>query len=119
MNSLWMGLVVAVLVVLIAKVVLGGAGADKAVVREKIKGGAMVVDVRTPGEYAGGHYEGATNIPLQELGGRLKQLGAKDRVIVVYCASGMRSAQAAKILVGAGYKDVTNAGGLQNLERGQ
>lgn len=119
MNSLWVGLTVAVLVVLIAKVVLGGVGADKAVAQEKIKGGAMVIDVRTPGEYAGGHYAGATNIPLNELGGRLEQLGAKDRAIVVYCASGARSAQAARMLTGAGYKDVTNAGGLRNLARGQ
>lgn len=82
----------------------------------KIKQGATVVDVRTPQEYATGHYEGATNIPLQDLQGRLTELGDKQKAIVVYCASGMRSAQAAKVLAAAGFTDVTNAGGLGNLK---
>ena len=46
----------------------------------------------------------------------MAQLGDKKRAIVVYCASDMRSAQAARILTGAGFADVTDAGGLGNLK---
>jgi len=60
-------------------------------------------------------YQGARNIPLQELQNRLAEVGKKSAPTVVYCASGMRSAQAAKILNKAGFTDVTNAGGIGNL----
>jgi phage shock protein E len=82
---------------------------------EKIKQGALVIDVRTAAEYAGGHYKGAIHISVTELMTRLSEIGDKQKPLVVYCASGRRSAQAAKILVDAGFQDVTNAGGLANL----
>ena len=90
-------------------------GEVNAAVSAAFAAGATVVDVRTPAEYESGHYKGAQNIPLQELPGRLAEVGDKTNAIVVYCASGMRSARAAKILTAAGFTDVTNAGGLQNL----
>jgi rhodanese-related sulfurtransferase len=85
-----------------------------AVVAAKIAGGATVLDVRTAAEFAGGAYRGAINVPLQELSGRLGRI-PKDRPVVVYCASGARSAMAARILRKAGYADVSNAGGLRHL----
>jgi phage shock protein E len=116
MNAVWIGIVVVVVVMLLARTGMGG-GANAGAAKEKIKMGAKVVDVRTPEEYRGGHYEGARNIPLPELPNRLAELGDKTKPIVVYCASGMRSANAAKILKAAGFTDVTNAGGLSNLKR--
>jgi phage shock protein E len=116
MNNLWIGLVVLIVFVMLARLTLGLSGADGAAAKEKIKQGATVVDVRTPAEYKAGHYKGSTNIPLQDLPGRLAEMGDKNRSIVVYCASGSRSAKAAKILTAAGFTDVTNAGGLRNLE---
>ena len=115
MNTIWIGVVCVVVVVLIARVGLGASGVNKAAVQEKIEQGATVLDVRTAGEYESGHYKGAKNIPVQDLQDRLTELGEKKKAIVVYCASGMRSAQAAKILTAAGFTDVTNAGGLRNL----
>ena len=88
-----------------------GAGA----VAGKLAAGAAVVDVRTPAEYAAGHYDGARNIPLNELRARAGEVGSKDQAVVVYCASGARSAQAAEILKAAGFTNVTDAGGLANL----
>jgi phage shock protein E len=117
MNIFWMSLVFLAIVVVIVKFGLGTSGADRAVVSEKIQKGAAVIDVRTPSEFRAGHYPGALNIPLQDLGGRLGELGDKKRAIVVYCASGMRSAQAAKLLATAHFTDVTNAGGLRSLEQ--
>ncbi|MEI6563183.1 MAG: rhodanese-like domain-containing protein [bacterium] len=115
MNALWVGIVILGVIVLVAKVGLGGSGANSAAAKEKIKQGAMVLDVRTPAEYESGHYQDAKNIPLQDLQNRLDQLGDKKKAIVVYCASGMRSAKAANILTAAGFMDVTDAGGLSNL----
>ena len=115
MDKLWIVIVGVVLVVFIAKA-MGAARGNAVVAREKIKMGALVVDVRTPGEYQGGHVEGALNIPVQELESRLGELKDKKRSIVVYCASGMRSASAARILTTAGFVDVTNAGSRGNLK---
>ncbi|HSN13448.1 MAG TPA: rhodanese-like domain-containing protein [Anaeromyxobacteraceae bacterium] len=84
------------------------------VVRQRLAAGATVVDVRTPGEFARGAYRGAVNIPLQTLGGRVGEI-PKDRPVVLYCASGNRSAHAARILAQAGYPDVVNAGGLRDM----
>jgi phage shock protein E len=115
MNSLWVWIVVGILVVM-AGFRLASAGRKGDMAKEKIKQGATVIDVRTPGEYASGHYEGATNIPVQELQGRLGELGDKQKPVVVYCASGMRSASAATLLTAAGFTDVVNAGALGNLK---
>ena len=117
MSTLLTGVLVAIAVVMLVKTVMGGTGADAAAAREKIRQGAVVIDVRTPSEYASGHYPGATNIPLHDLRNRLADAGDRKKAIVVYCASGRRSAEAAKILAKAGFTDVTNAGGLGNLER--
>lgn len=76
---------------------------------------ALVVDVRTPGEFHGGAYPGAINIPLDELQSRLDELGNKDREITLYCASGARSAYAQRMLMQLGYNKVQNGGGLMHM----
>lgn len=76
---------------------------------------ALLLDVRTPAEFAGGHAEGAINIAVQELSRRLGEVPS-DRPIVVYCAAGGRSASAAQMLAGAG-RTVYDAGGIANLRR--
>ena len=78
-------------------------------------GGPVVVDVRTPEEFAGGAYPDALNIPLDELGGRISEFGDPDREIVVYCASGARSAYAQRLLMQAGYTRVRNGGGIMDM----
>jgi phage shock protein E len=90
-------------------------GADAAVVREKIKAGALVVDVRTPAEFASGAYQGAINIPLDQVEKRLADFGARKHAIVVYCRTGNRSGQAKVILEKNGFSDVTNGGGLKDM----
>jgi rhodanese-related sulfurtransferase len=115
MDKLWIVIAVVVLVAVMVKA-MGTAKGNGAEAKEKIKMGALVLDVRTAAEYQGGHVDGALNIPVQELESRLGELKDKKRAIVVYCASGMRSAHAAKILATAGFMDVTNAGGWANLK---
>lgn len=82
---------------------------------EKIRNGALVVDVRTPMEYQTGHYPGAINIPVDQLPMRLNELD-KKKEIIVYCASGARSASAKMFLEQKGYR-VTNGGGLRDMPR--
>lgn len=84
------------------------------VVLEKIRAGAKVVDVRTQEEYRDGAYAGAINIPLGELPNRLAELQT-DKPVVLYCASGARSARGARLLKSAGFGDVINAGGLADM----
>lgn len=84
-------------------------------VKQKIDAGALVVDVRTEDEFMDGAYPGAVNVPVGALQSRMKQLEPKDRPVVLYCASGSRSAMAAMILKAAGWKDVVNAGGLDDM----
>ena len=79
------------------------------------KQGAFLLDVRTPGEFEGGHIDGATNIPVQELEAKLASLPAKkDQDIVVYCRSGARSATARQMLLKAGFTKVHDLGGMSN-----
>jgi phage shock protein E len=115
MDKFWIIIVVLVLLAVMVKA-MGASRGSAAAAKEKIKMGALILDVRTAGEYQGGHVEGALNIPVQDLESRLGELKDKKRAIVVYCASGMRSASAAKILTSGGFSDVTNAGGWGNLK---
>lgn len=68
--------------------------------------GAMLVDVRTPAEFSGGHMRNAVNIPLDVIGSASAQLGATARPVILYCRSGNRSGQAARILRAQGYTQV-------------
>jgi len=65
--------------------------------RAAVERGAILLDVRSPGEFSGGHLTGAINIPVDALGARSGELAA-DREVVVYCRSGRRSAAAATLL---------------------
>ena len=75
-----------------------------------------LVDVRTPGEFAGGYIPGAVNIALQELNQRLNKI-PKEKPVVVYCRSGNRSASAAQALLQAGYSEVYDLGGIIEWSR--
>lgn len=79
--------------------------------------GALVVDVRTPQEFAGRHYPGALNIPVDQVQARIKEFGDKNSPVVVYCQSGGRSQMAKQILESAGFTKVTNGGGVADMMR--
>ncbi len=79
---------------------------------ELIKNNAIIIDVRTGHEFASGYINGAINIPVENISSINYP---KDTVIIVYCASGMRSTNAAETLVDLGYTNVYNLdGGLIN-----
>ncbi len=74
--------------------------------------GARLLDVRTPQEFTAGHIQGAVNIPIAELERRLSEVGPKETPVVVYCASGARSAAATRLLRGKGWQQVMDLGGM-------
>lgn len=77
--------------------------------------GTVILDVRTPQEYAGGHLESAQNIALGAGFESQVQSLPRDGAYVLYCASGNRSSQAATIMSGLGFTNVADAGGLDGL----
>lgn len=67
---------------------------------------AILLDVRSPQEYKEGHLENAINIPVYDLEKHLKELPDKQKLIIIYCASGHRSKQAKEKLESLGYENV-------------
>jgi phage shock protein E len=76
-----------------------------------VKDGAIILDVRSKGEYDGGHIKGSINIPVDVLSNNLNKLKDKSKTIITCCASGMRSAVAKNTLKAKGYAAVYNGGG--------
>ena len=83
---------------------------------ELIKQGAIILDVRSKGEFAGGHIKNAINIPVDQLNNNLLKLKDKNKCIVCCCASGMRSGTAKRILESQGYQAVFNGGSWNSLQ---
>lgn len=81
----------------------------------------LVVDVRTPGEYRRGHVPSAVNIPYQQVGARLGELGeVNGRDIVVYCEAGPRAQRAEATLRAAGFERLYRLeGDMSAWRRGQ
>ena len=95
------------------------ADRDPALAKQLVEGGALLLDVRTPEEFAEGHVEGAINIDHGEVAGRMDEIrelvgGDMHKPVVVYCRSGKRAGLAKQDLVDAGFDRVTNLGGLSD-----
>ena len=75
----------------------------------------LIIDVREPFEFAGGHVEGAENIPLGNIPAHIDRFRNAEKPIVFYCRSGGRSGQAVAFLEGVGVRDIHNGGGLADM----
>lgn len=73
---------------------------------------AILLDVRTPEEYRGGHIPGSKNLPLQQIEKIESIAEKKETPLFVYCQSGARSRQAVSLLQRMGYENVNNIGGM-------
>jgi rhodanese-related sulfurtransferase len=91
---------------------LPGPAVDAAEGNRMVDAGALLLDVREPGEWAAGHDPRAVLVPLGQLSARVAELPA-DRAIVVICRSGRRSDVAAGHLRQRGLDAVNLAGGMQ------
>lgn len=94
--------------------ILGFLGMTPTDYAELLGRGAVVIDVRTKGEYSGGHISGSLNIPLDRLAADSKKL-KKNVPVITCCASGMRSASAKGLLKEKGY-EVVNGGSWHGLQ---
>lgn len=81
-----------------------------------VKQGAVILDVRSKGEYAGGHIKGSINISVDTLHNNIGKLKDKTKPVITCCASGMRSASAKSILKSHGFTNVYNGGGWSSLQ---
>lgn len=91
-----------------------GGGTDQAEVKKVLDKGAVVIDVRTPAEFKGGHVKGSRNFPLQTIGNRIKEIQKMNKPVVLCCATGNRSGQATGLLKDHGV-DCINGGGWKKV----
>ena len=94
--------------------ILGIGKKRKMRVQEMLDKGAVIIDVRSEGEYKQGHVKGSVNMPLPTITGQINKIEAMKKPVLLCCASGMRSGSATSILKGAGI-DCYNAGSWMNL----
>jgi phage shock protein E len=92
-----------------------GLGNKNRDIKEFASRNAVIIDVRTTGEFESGHIKESKNIPLDTIPGRIAEIKKLNQPVIVCCRSGMRSAQAASILKSNGI-EVLNGGGWQSLE---
>ena len=78
--------------------------------------GAVILDVRTQGEFKEGHIKGAVNVPLDQLRNSIVELKNKNKTVITCCRSGARSAIASNMLANAGINAV-NGGSWQSLSK--
>ena len=78
---------------------------------------ASIIDVRETMEFAMGHIQGATNIPLSVIQTKVGHLRSVQKPIVMYCKSGNRSGQAVRFLKAHGIQSVYNGGSQEDVER--
>jgi phage shock protein E len=84
---------------------------------KKLKAGAVLVDVRTPAEYAAKHVAGSTNIPLDTIkSGITNAVPDKSTVVLLHCKSGRRSELAEKELRAMGYTNAFNIGSYEKAD---
>ena len=83
--------------------------------KELVKSGAVIVDVRTPGEYKSGHIKNSKNFPLDTIRNKVNELKNLNRPVITVCRSGARSGMAKGILKSAGI-EVYNGGAWNSLK---
>lgn len=116
--DLWM-LVLLVPVALLASSFARGYRSPKRLreIAGVIAKGAPVIDVRTPAEFAQGHYRRARNIPVDALSSRLDELGPAGEPVVLYCRSGSRSGRALRTLQTHGFTSLYDLGPMRNTDK--
>jgi len=92
------------------------AGKDNTALQENIAAGALLLDVRSESEFASGHIPGSVNIPVDRLAAQAQVL-KKDKPVIVYCRSGMRSMAAKNILDNKGFKNIIDGGSITTVSR--
>ena len=90
-----------------------GLGGGK--IKDALRRGAMVIDVRTPQEFDGGKVPESINIPVDRIAANAERIKNMNRPIIFCCSSGSRSGNAASIMKQKGMKEVYNGGSWENV----
>lgn len=109
-------LIIIVIYFVVKPLILNDLNAEK--VKKKIEEGAVIIDVRTDGEYEASHLGSTVHIPLSDLKGRIEgTISGKDKTILLHCRSGSRSFAAKRVLKRMGYNNVYNLGSFRRAKR--
>ena len=118
LTQLFYAFLVALTIWLVAPVMAGGGDPEAA--RQAwpmIEAGALVIDVRSPEEFAEGHLDGAIRIDWHDAEAIARAIGVnKQRQVVVYCRSGNRAGKSIDKMKALGYDNIFNATGLEALQ---
>ena len=129
-KRLWFGVVAGLLLSIVLVACGEGNGSPAEATYEQItpaeakalmdsEEGYVILDVRTPEEFAAGHITGAILLPDYELGEKAESvLTDQDQLILVYCRSGRRSKNAANELATLGYTNIKEFGGINDWKYG-
>jgi phage shock protein E len=90
-------------------------GFGKSKIKDALKKGAAIIDVRTAHEYDRGKVPGSVNIPLDRISVSIERIKEMKKPVIVCCESGVRSGSAKKILNAAGIEDVYNGGSWETV----
>ena len=86
-------------------------------IKEALKKGAVIIDVRTPHEFDNGKIPHSINIPVDRIASNVERIRSMNKPVVVCCESGMRSNKARTILKSAGIDEVYNGGSWESVLR--
>ncbi len=90
-----------------------GFGKNK--IKEALKNGAVIIDVRTPREFDEGHIPRSQNIPVDRINSNAQRIKDMNKPVIFCCASGARSSNAVSVMREHGMKEVYNGGSWQNV----
>jgi len=113
----WINIAVAVALVLLFLLLKRSGQISSDAAQSHLKNGALLIDVRTPAEYASGHLPNAINIPLDQIEANIpRRVQDKNKVLLLHCQSGMRSGMAKSKLKKLGYPNSFNLGSYARAE---
>jgi phage shock protein E len=84
-------------------------------IKEAIKKGAVIIDVRTPHEFDNGRIPGSINIPVDRISVSVERIRSMKKPVIVCCNSGARSSQAKDMLKSGGIQEVYNGGSWESV----
>jgi rhodanese-related sulfurtransferase len=107
----WISLSIAIALLLVLLFLKRGHRISPKAASDYLRNGALVIDVRSAGEFTSGHLPKAVNIPLSEIDSVIsRKVSDKNQVLLLHCQSGMRSKQAVTRLKALGYQNAFNLG---------
>lgn len=90
-------------------------GLFKNKIKEALRKGAVIIDVRTPHEFDNGKVPGSVNIPVDRISSSVERIRSMKKPVVIVCGSGARSSKAKNILISAGLNEVYNGGSWESV----